>query len=534
MSRIESTIRSVFAEPKCLGKHQHFEACGSSCPPTCEFPKGKPVCTTECRIGCVCDRGYVRKNADGTGPCVKPSKCSKPIPPTSKPSCRGPHEHFESCGSSCPKTCKFPNGKRICTRDCKVGCVCDKGFVRQNPNGTGPCILPHECPKPIPPTAKPSCKGPHEHFVSCRGHCQSTCKHRNLDVVPCTRICKPGCVCDLGYVRANLNGTGPCIPTAKCSEPIPPTEKPSCKGPHEHFEPCGTSCPKTCEIPKGKRICTRDCRVGCFCDDGYVRQNANGTGLCILPSECPKPIPPTAKPSCKGPHEHFESCGSSCPKTCKSPNGKKICTLDCKVGCVCDPGFVRLNSDGTGPCILVGDCPAISPPTEKPSCKGEHEHYEKCTGHCQTTCKNPKLGLVPCTKICKSGCVCDMGYLVKENMNISINAEDIVRPLVGIQTKTKWRAQKFADLDAFVIVACKGKHEHFESCGSSCPKTCESPDGKKICTLECKVGCFCDLGFVRLNSDGSGPCIPKEKCSKPIPPTQKQCEFFSPSNSGLQ
>ncbi|KAI7698077.1 hypothetical protein SSS_01294 [Sarcoptes scabiei] len=99
----------------------------------------------------------------------------------------------------------------------------------------------------------------------------------------------------MGYVRANLNGTGPCIPTAKCPKPIPPTEKPSCKEKHEHFESCGSSCPRTCESPNGKKICTLECKVGCFCDPGFVRLNSDGSGPCVQKKKCSKPIPPTQK-----------------------------------------------------------------------------------------------------------------------------------------------------------------------------------------------------------------------------------------------
>ncbi|KAI7698063.1 hypothetical protein SSS_01294, partial [Sarcoptes scabiei] len=128
---------------------------------------------------------------------------------------------------------------------------------------------------------------------------------------------------------------------------------------------------------------------------------------------------------------------------------------------------------------------------------GRYEQYSHCTTRCQTSCFS-KNWLTRCQFLrrCRPGCVCQAGY---------------VRKYLGGRGPCipKYKS-------------CKEKHEHFESCGSSCPRTCESPNGKKICTLECKVGCFCDPGFVRLNSDGSGPCVQKKKCSKPIPPTQKQ------------
>ncbi|XP_040277621.1 serine protease inhibitor swm-1-like isoform X2 [Bufo bufo] len=53
------------------GPNQHYKACGSGCPPTCEKPKGPIICTTMCSPKCVCDKGYVRLDDK----CVLESEC---------------------------------------------------------------------------------------------------------------------------------------------------------------------------------------------------------------------------------------------------------------------------------------------------------------------------------------------------------------------------------------------------------------------------------------------------------------------------
>ncbi|KAI7698071.1 Zonadhesin [Sarcoptes scabiei] len=265
---------------KHCGKHQHWSKCKGHCQLTCRHPKSVK-CPAICRPGCICNKGYVRKNDDGTGPCIKKKKCKK-----LKKKCRGKHQHWSKCKGHCQLTCRHPKSVK-CPAICRPGCICNKGYVRKNDDGTGPCIKKKKCKK-----LKKKCRGKHQRWSRCKGHCQLTCKHPKL--VKCPAICKAGCICKKGYVRTNDDGTGPCIKKKKCKK-----IEPKCLGKHQHFEACGSSCPPTCEFPKGKPVCTTECRIGCVCDRGYVRKNADGTGPCVKPSKCSKPIPPTSKPSCK-------------------------------------------------------------------------------------------------------------------------------------------------------------------------------------------------------------------------------------------
>ncbi|KAI7685326.1 hypothetical protein SSS_10529 [Sarcoptes scabiei] len=59
-------------------KHSHWAPCGLSCPKTCAHPHGPLKCPLSCRPGCKCDKDYVRRNSDGTGPCVRRRHCKRP------------------------------------------------------------------------------------------------------------------------------------------------------------------------------------------------------------------------------------------------------------------------------------------------------------------------------------------------------------------------------------------------------------------------------------------------------------------------
>ncbi|KAI7698065.1 hypothetical protein SSS_01294, partial [Sarcoptes scabiei] len=276
---IEQTLAMRFGIT--CGRYEQYSHCTTRCQTSCFSKNWLTRCQflRRCRPGCVCQAGYVRKYLGGRGPCIPKYKCPK------KKHC-GKHQHWSKCKGHCQLTCRHPKSVK-CPAICRPGCICNKGYVRKNDDGTGPCIKKKKCKK-----LKKKCRGKHQRWSRCKGHCQLTCKHPKL--VKCPAICKAGCICKKGYVRTNDDGTGPCIKKKKCKK-----IEPKCLGKHQHFEACGSSCPPTCEFPKGKPVCTTECRIGCVCDRGYVRKNADGTGPCVKPSKCSKPIPPTSKPSCK-------------------------------------------------------------------------------------------------------------------------------------------------------------------------------------------------------------------------------------------
>ncbi|GIY83333.1 papilin [Caerostris extrusa] len=113
-----------------------YQPCGTACPRTCENYKNPPkACVLMCNPGCHCDEGYV-KTKDGK--CVLPQNCP------GKEVC-GENERYSHCGTACPLTCdNYDNPPQICTLQCKIGCECKEGFVR---NADGKCVLPKECPR---------------------------------------------------------------------------------------------------------------------------------------------------------------------------------------------------------------------------------------------------------------------------------------------------------------------------------------------------------------------------------------------------
>jgi len=62
-----------------------------------------------------------------------------------------------------------------------------------------------------------------------------------------------------------------------------------CSEPNEVYNLCGSACPTTCgdilntNLPK---LCTLQCVIGCFCEQGYVRENERPTSRCIKAEEC--------------------------------------------------------------------------------------------------------------------------------------------------------------------------------------------------------------------------------------------------------
>jgi len=274
----------LFAYPPELSQckeNEIFLRCGSACAPTCANPNPSPVCTKQCIVGCFCKPGFL-KNEQGV--CIQSENCGVPAAeamPVSPQVC-GDNEEFRQC-KGCDGTCKNPNP--LCPRICVPGCACKEGHLRSE---AGRCINTRECdaksiPQPesfmmLPPVQQ--C-GDNEEFRKCKG-CDGTCKNPNP---LCPRICKPGCACKQGLLR---NEAGRCIETRECDS-VPQPESfqmlppiPKCNQ-NEIFLSCGTACPATCANPHPSPVCTRNCVIGCFCKEGFLK---NGNGLCVAAANC--------------------------------------------------------------------------------------------------------------------------------------------------------------------------------------------------------------------------------------------------------
>ncbi|KFM75509.1 Papilin, partial [Stegodyphus mimosarum] len=103
-------------------------------------------------------------------------------------------------------------------------------------------------------------------------------------------------------------------------------------------------------------------------------------------------------------NQHYESCGTACPLTCKNyENPPKICVLMCVSGCFCDEGYVKTED---GRCVKPEECPA-----QANRVCAENQEYKQCGKACPLTCDNydnpPKI----CPAMCVSGCHCLEGFV---------------------------------------------------------------------------------------------------------------------------
>ena len=86
---------------------------------------------------------------------------------------------------------------------------------------------------------------------------------------------KPGCVCNTGFRRNSK--TSQCEPVSKLF-----ILKQECSK-NETFSFCGSDCATNCFDESKRHMCPTLCKRGCFCNDGYRRDNA---GNCVLPDDC--------------------------------------------------------------------------------------------------------------------------------------------------------------------------------------------------------------------------------------------------------
>ncbi|GFY51440.1 zonadhesin [Trichonephila inaurata madagascariensis] len=327
---------------------------------------------------------------------------------------------------------------------------------------------------------------PNEEVVECINFC-NTCE----DGATCYgEVCLPGCDCLPGYLR---NDEGECIPRGFCPLPEEEESHPVCPQ-NEHFDECSAHCQKNCRNYNQSIMCLAVCTSGCKCNKGLVRGPHN---RCIRPEQCP--AQPTKGPSldtdsiqtnerrCRI-NELFVGCSAHCQKNCSNYNLSAVpCSKKCVPGCVCMTGLVR---GPKGNCIPPRNCPSRNSPTFVPKQCKANEEYSICEAHCQRNCFNYKLPILPCTKICISGCICKKG-LVRGPKG------DCIKPRAcpSEGSRKPHRCPIF---------------EEYSKCEAHCQRNCYNYKNTNLpCPKICVRGCVCKQGLVR---GPKGKCIFPQEC----------------------
>lgn len=478
--------------PKCK-RNEIYTSCKSDCPATCS--NQNPTCTTKtCVEGCECAPGFVRKTIGG--------KC---IPVTSCKNCwwKCPVNEEIGCENLCPQTCNNATQAPCLREQCKLACVCKKGFL-ELPDGS--CGHPSECPL--------QCLKPNTE-IGCKTSCPATCDDPEISCPPEPQ-CVSDCICKPGYVQ---NSDGDCVLQSEC-----PT-KFECTGNNEVYTKCRSDCPPTCA--NQNPICkTKKCVEGCECEPGFIREHLGGP--CVRKSTCK---------NCfwKCPKNEETGCENLCPATCSNPNQEPCLREQCRLACVCQKGLVELP-DGT--CGPISACPQ----PEKCPQKGEVYGEQETCG----TCDDPNAA---CPE--EPGCYCKKG-LVRQ-------PDGTCKPLkkcpVPVQCKddevyqskpsncgTCENPRKQCTEEDVEGCYCKrgtvrypnGTCAHFKSCPKpvECNEdeeykrkpvncgTCEDPTKK--CDPNQAPGCYCKKGLVRYDD---GTCGRPKSC-----PTPEPCWWDCPEN----
>ncbi|KAF5285389.1 hypothetical protein FQR65_LT13241 [Abscondita terminalis] len=182
--------------PEC-GENEEYRQCSDKlCKITCENIGQPMICAQACIPGCSCKPDYIYDKDQNK--CIHKSFCSK--------DCKI-NEEWSNCINSCQETCHYP-GKQFCTKQCKSGCGCKKGFLWDKYKMQ--CVEKHDCTKNCGknqewceyiPGDLPTCQSLHEPVI--RGWYSPTF----IEL-------KPGCICKSGFILNEDDGE--CIELSDC------------------------------------------------------------------------------------------------------------------------------------------------------------------------------------------------------------------------------------------------------------------------------------------------------------------------------
>ncbi|GAB1290326.1 Zonadhesin [Apodemus speciosus] len=477
-------------------------------PPSCLDPKGRcegtgPRVPSTCKEGCLCHPGFV----------LDKDKCVPRI----------------ECGCKDAQGADIPAGKTWTSPGCTQSCACMGGAVqcqnsqcppgsycKDNEDGSSNCAkITLQCPA-------------HSNYTDCLPICLPSCSDPSAlcggssPKVPST--CKEGCICEPDYVLDKdkcvpkiecgcTDTQGAVVPAGKAWLSTGCTQSCACvegaiqcqnfqcppgtycngsnncaKIPlqcpaHSHFTGCLPSCPPSCFNLDGRCEQTSPkvpstCKEGCLCQPGYVLNN----GKCVLQIHCdcknaegglvPLSDSIVVKPVDRGQMHILQTeagktwTSKDCTQSCACTGGTVQCqSFQCPSGTYC-----KESSDGHSNCTRVPlQCPA-------------HSQFTTCLPSCPPSCSNLDGSCVESNfkapAICKEGCLCQPGYLLKDN-------KCVLRIQCG----------------------CKGAQGGLIPAGrtwvsSGCTKSCACMGGAVQCrNFQCPLGTYC-----KDNRDGSSSC----------------------------
>ncbi|CAL1262478.1 unnamed protein product, partial [Larinioides sclopetarius] len=242
--------------------------------------------------------------------------------------------------------------------------------------------------------------------------------------------------------------------------------------------------------------------------------------------------------------EVYKYCGG-CDQYCNIE--QVFCTADCRPGCYCQDGYVRLFQGGT--CIPIKTCPApqgsdfsvventgpdqvveLSPIEEDAYQCGENEVFQQCGvgWECEDYCGR---GSNACA-YCQPGCYCSTGYTRSspeyDATCIPANQCSRIKEIgpSGIQEAGQsfggWSGIQGSNSGYHC-----GENEIFDNCGVGieCEDFCGR--GPNACAY-CQPGCYCRPGYVRSRPEYDAGCIPENQC----PGALDTSAFFSQDAQG--
>jgi len=265
---------------------------------------------------------------------------------------------------------------------------------------------------PPPPTGQ--C-GQNAERQSCGSACVPTCANPNPGPI-CVLPCVDGCFCKEGYLKA---ANGECVRPEVCdSIPHLPNMQipqfnafqapPKC-GVDEEYRTCGSACIPTCAMPLPKPWCTRQCAVGCYCKEGYLR---NEQKVCIPATKCkaatngPISIPLQKNPPHPMGHGPVIFPTPNIPIFPFGPGPVILPTPDVPILAL-EPGPVIFPETKLAP---------ITIPLHKVPLCPKDEVYNTCGVQldCLASCKTPMTPKCM-ERMCTPGCVCQKPLLRHED-----------------------------------------------------------------------------------------------------------------------